>query len=335
MFYDKKIKYLNYIVDGERVRGCGFVKVELRDQVLNLEVMVNGLPATLHCVSNLWLCAANDNYSLGEIYLENGQGCFKLSNCNFKEICPVGVTYEDWSGIAIYMSGSQEISALWGNPCNCMLERVEVSKELVGNVGVASEPVNPNEMRAPEQGQSQHGYKAKRENVVRPKEAEQQERMALQKGPAQGENVARPKETEQQEGMPQQKETAQQEDNVQQVCLAEDKWEQLWGIYPHIKPFRDKREYLSIRPADFVLLSADSYRAVNNSFLLHGFHNYQHLILARNVKKGQVSYFVGTPGNFFLREKQVAIMFGFTGFECAKDPAGEGDFGYYLMEVQI
>jgi len=41
------------------------------------------------------------------------------------------------------------------------------------------------------------------------------------------------------------------------------------------------------------------------------------------------------PGNFYEREKQVALMFGFESFECQKEPAQVGDFGYYMIPVEL
>ncbi len=119
------------------------------------------------------------------------------------------------------------------------------------------------------------------------------------------------------------------------VRLMEDKWQQIWNIYPHIHPFQDERVYLSISPADFVLLPNEAYRAANNSFLLHGYYNYDHLILAKIEKRGEASYYIGVPGNYYEREKQVAIMFGFESFECGTEPAQPGDFGYYMMRTQL
>lgn len=119
------------------------------------------------------------------------------------------------------------------------------------------------------------------------------------------------------------------------VRLMEDKWQQIWAIYPHIHPFQDEREYLSISPADFVLLPEEAYRAANNSFLLHGYYNYDHLILTKIEKRGEVSYYIGVPGNYYEREKQVAVMFGFESFECGTEPAQAGDFGYYMMRTQL
>ena len=120
-----------------------------------------------------------------------------------------------------------------------------------------------------------------------------------------------------------------------QTPLLDDKWKQLSAIYPHISPFDDERDYLSIGPGDFVILTQRYYRLVNNSFLLHGFYNYKHLILTRMENRGEVRFYIGVPGNFYEREKQVAVMFGFESFECHEEPAGSGDFGYYMIRVEI
>lgn len=117
--------------------------------------------------------------------------------------------------------------------------------------------------------------------------------------------------------------------------LHDDKWKQLWTIYPHISPFRDEREYLSVGPNDFVILPYRYFGLANNSFLLHGYHNYRHLILKKTECRGEVRYYIGVPGNFYEREKQVAVMFGFESFECYEEPTQTGDFGYYLMRVEL
>ena len=90
-----------------------------------------------------------------------------------------------------------------------------------------------------------------------------------------------------------------------------------------------------IRPADFVLLAEASYRRANNSFMLHGYYSYQHLLLARVERKEGAVYYLGTPGYFWEREKQAAVLFGYESFEGPGEPAGEGDFGYYMMRVEL
>ena len=117
--------------------------------------------------------------------------------------------------------------------------------------------------------------------------------------------------------------------------MKDTKWEQLSSIYPHIHPFRDAREFLSVGPEDFVVLRERCYQMTHNSFLLHGYYNYRHLLLLRQETAGQAKYYIGVPGNFYEREKQVARLFGFESFEGAREPAWEGDFGYYLISVEL
>lgn len=118
------------------------------------------------------------------------------------------------------------------------------------------------------------------------------------------------------------------------VCST-DKWEQLCTMYPEIHPFRDSREYLSIAPKDFVVLCKEYQKLVHNSFLLHGYYNYRHLILGRIRQKDAWQYYIGVPGNFYDREKMVAEMFGFEAFEGEKESASPGDYGYYMKRVEI
>ena len=118
------------------------------------------------------------------------------------------------------------------------------------------------------------------------------------------------------------------------VCYG-DKWEQLCHMYPQIHPFGDERGYLSIAPRDFVVLRQEYQKMVHNSFLLHGYYNYKHLILGKIPAAGTWRYYLGVPGNFYRREKMVAEMFGFEAFEGQKEPVEAGDFGYFMKQVEI
>lgn len=134
-----------------------------------------------------------------------------------------------------------------------------------------------------------------------------------------------------------QEELAAQSKNVENPSeekVENRKWKQIWKVYPHIKPFEDFREYIKLELKDMVLLSEKRYSLVENSFLLHGYYNYGHIILWRK-EKAPVKYYIGVPGNFYDKEKQVAVLYGFESFEGAVEPAKEGDFGYYMTEVML
>lgn len=113
--------------------------------------------------------------------------------------------------------------------------------------------------------------------------------------------------------------------------LKEDKWEQILDTFDNIHPYGDERAYVKLEPKDFIILSGKYQHLVNNSFLLHGFYNYRHVILG---KEGEV-YYLGVPGVFYEREKMVALMFGFEAFECESGESKAGEFGYYLRKVEL
>lgn len=117
--------------------------------------------------------------------------------------------------------------------------------------------------------------------------------------------------------------------------LYANKWQQLCAIYPIVHPFGDGRAYLSIEPRDFVVLQEHFQPMVQNSFLLHGFYHYKHLLLGRSRQGRNVQYYLGVPGVFYEKEKAAALFYGFESFESAVTPAREGSFGYYMKRVQI
>ena len=136
-----------------------------------------------------------------------------------------------------------------------------------------------------------------------------------------------------------------------QERLHEDKWKQLCCLYPVCHPFGADEEYISIAPKDFVILRKEYQNLVSNSFLLHSFYNYHHVILGKSGDQNDEVFYIGAPGAYLEREKKVAVMFGFEGFalsergnrpRAAAGDAGRragnietGAFGYYMRKVEI
>lgn len=107
--------------------------------------------------------------------------------------------------------------------------------------------------------------------------------------------------------------------------------------------------YLLIDPAYIDHLDVDYAGLRQNSFLLHGYDSYRHLILAKWLVSSQLSaaesadpevtdfdifYQLGVPGIYSAREKAIAEKFGFCEFKTTKGtPVKYGDFGYWLVPV--
>lgn len=96
--------------------------------------------------------------------------------------------------------------------------------------------------------------------------------------------------------------------------------------------------YEKIERQDIAKLPQREWRLANNSFLLHGYHNYQHILF---IQEGGRS-FIGVPGVFSAREADAAKSFGFPVFHRIEpgqlqwDPEEcdrEADFGYWCKEV--
>ena len=397
MFYDKKIKYLDYYERGERIKGCGFARIEARDEELRIELTVSGLYPTDSFAREVMLCGEKQEKQLTQIEMYQGRGELKRIYHSRNDIGGTGIPYWELCGICIHLGGEREISCRWqkneNKPAEMHFQR-EAERSLQATAASMAPPMSvltaeqddrsestsgnrsvelawtererTGEDRTAARGLEKEGVDELRkiavgENAVRRGEARREEarrgevrqeearreevreetekkrttRQALTRREVEGGEEAG-RGTESQPAI--RRETTAREPSREErrhPRMLDDKWMQLCAIYPHVQPFRDERDYLSIKPADFLLFPANAYRQVNNSFLLHGFYNYKHLLLTRVERKGEILYYIGVPGNYYEKEKQVALMFGFESFECAEEPAGDGDFGYYMMRMEL
>lgn len=98
-------------------------------------------------------------------------------------------------------------------------------------------------------------------------------------------------------------------------------------------PFDDDQMTACVRmePQDIGMLPMKYWRLAGNSFLLHGYYSYRHLIMAR---RNDGTFIFGIPGVDYERERFMARMFGFNQFKPVRASAiGPGQFGYWYMEL--
>ncbi len=400
MFYEKKVRYLDFYRNGERVRNGGFARTEIRGERFRLELTLKGVSAAGRTAGSVILCAGEKELLLGEMGIQNGCGEFRYEEDLKKGIDGEELEYGELTGIRIPLGEGMEAACRWPAEKGTDAEEGKISvgkettarglfrrkeeKETVSGMALQrgeKEAASGGFRQRGEEGAGSGVFLTREEKETAPESLMQRreketapetfmqngEKEAVSESFMQREEKGTTPETYTQRG---EKETIQgavsqssrrsgteteenytrqrmgegqevsragniSKKNGRTVKLLEEKWLQLSQIYPHIRPFRDERDYLSIGPSDFVIFSEESYRAVNNSFLLHGYYNYHHLILTRMERRGEILYYAGVPGNYYDREKQVAVMFGFESFECAEEPAQQGDFGYYMMRVKV
>lgn len=103
---------------------------------------------------------------------------------------------------------------------------------------------------------------------------------------------------------------------------------------PRMCPFEDPAitQCVRMEPADLEYLPQEAWVLGSNSFLLHGYYTYGHLILARLRGMGQECTILGVPGLNQSRERFLAHIFGFEHFKpVARAGVEEGEFGYWYM----
>jgi len=106
--------------------------------------------------------------------------------------------------------------------------------------------------------------------------------------------------------------------------------------YPRIYPFEDNEISLCVKiePKDIGSLPKDIWALSNNSFLMHGFYCYHHLIFAKIKDRFGCRYLLGVPGIYHNRERFMARMFGFESFKSIRRrELRQGDFGYWYLPI--
>jgi hypothetical protein len=120
----------------------------------------------------------------------------------------------------------------------------------------------------------------------------------------------------------------------------------LWADHPSARailnrfvrmyPFDDGEiaECVRLEPKDIGLLPMSAWVLGNNSFLLHSYCNFRHLLFAKKLTREGCVYLLMVPGAHNNREQQLAKMFGFENFKCSRRRSmRDGEFGYWYVTI--
>ena len=324
MSYRKQISYLELRDNGQRIRSAGYAKLESREKEEILTVQLNGQNFSQGRTMPLYLNRESGEELLCEMTAEWGRASCEKRIPGKEDRKPI-------LGIRILLGQNLVVVGSFAGTGD--MKKIDASK-----------PKAVKEIEEQERSRDDHEPLPKVQEQP-PTAQEQIQRTQEQTGttaevtaeaaiPQEAGKSRDSKDSGGSRNAPK-GQTVKKADAEHSLHMKDTKWEQLSSVYPHIHPFRDAREFLSVGPEDFVVLRERCYQMTHNSFLLHGYYNYRHLLLMRQETQEQVKYYIGVPGNFYEREKQVARMFGFESFEGTREPAWEGDFGYYLISVEL
>ena len=337
-YYDRKVAYLDYFERGEKIKNGGFIRWEVKDNNCRIQIHIRGLYATDTLQGEILLIAEGETYVADMLQLRYGTGEY-AGIWNRQALAGTQIPYEECDGICIKISENRMLQTQWRQrqPKVWQEVREEAIAEKMQETGEGSpaelkqetayETFTEPKKEALKEPITEMKQEEAKEPLVEPRQDNAQELIAEMQQEKEKTSVAEPAEITSAHQM--------SEREFRPDRVSPDKWEQLNKIYPHIHPFGDSREYLSIKPRDFIILSKKYQSLVQNSFLLHGYYNYGHVILARIKEREDENFYLGVPGVYYDREKQAALMFGFEGFESGCECASDGGFGYYMKRVEI
>lgn len=367
MFYfDKKIYYIDYYENGNRLSNAGFISLTFKDDDCHVHVGIRNLPGAENRVCRWFGLINSEQVFLEEFRVEKGEADF--INCYKRN--SLGRTEVDFSALEgfYFALGKRR----WGS---CFFRNIKQHMEPAFQEKPIKQPIRDNTYQYTADSNTENelhsiGLNEDTENGLGSDEsgipAESESDVDEWNGNAESELSGAElkgyvkKESDSEEfhegreadlydrewrdgvekdtfhegadevrgGIPGGRGNSEKDAYVQEP-VHRTTWEELTETHQLVHPFEDQGDYISINPFTLKLLAPEYRKLANNSFLLHGFYNYRHLILGYYQDEEHQGYYIGVPGTFDEREQMVAEMFGFEGYEPA------GGVGYYMRKVEF
>ena len=310
------ITYIYKYQNDEKMENAGFAKIEIRNGICRIEVHIRSISIE-QPEATVYLFARNteiiQGIPVGSIAVSRGNGDVRYS-FETKELSNFGKTMEDIEGIFIPLEETDYLASQW--------KEGKIMKNLFRII----EKNTPSaEEKAKEEKQKEEVIQE--EKVTQKEEAgkaEQKEKNVLPKEEAKASNPKQP---------------IQATELPQEEFFEETGWERIFRKL-RLKldvffPFEGQEiECVRMQLSDLQEFPRKYWYIGNNSFLLHGFFNYRHVIFGEMEEEGQKRYFIGVPGVFSNQERVMAAMFGFPEFRTAQNMEYKtGNFGYWYRII--
>lgn len=290
------VTYIYAYENNNKNQNVGFAKVDIRGDYCQVEIHLKRTGYTnVKCPVYLFV-RENEvivGVEIGEIALVNGCGDFvRQLNCNGVGETPYCM--KDMKGILIFLDNTVMFASQWD-------EKAIYRENFKPYEGTKEIPVEQTEDAAEE-----------------PEESGQMEKLQVESVQAQ---QSREQQTEE-----------LQPEAQRSGDMWMDLWEKLNGMYGAKNLFENMPEISGIHMElkDLRELPKKYWYLGSNSFLLHGFFNYRHLLLGKVENESGRKWFIGVPGIYQNQEKVLAAVFGFPKFRQEKDTGVKtGQFGYW------
>ncbi len=298
------ISYLYLYENEEKAGNVGFAKIELRGEDCRIEVHMRGtFTNNLSC--KIYLFTNEQNFihgiCIGDMKILNGAGNFgKIVPA--AKIGPAGKTFAQMDGLLVLCEDERIFATKWKEGVEVPIGLRTFREDMM--------PV-PEQKKAPEQKtpeQKTSEQKAPEQKVSKPESAD----IHVAEVPMR---------------------------NIFPELEWNERWKSMLEEYPVSQPFENKAiTCVRIELKDLRELPKRYWYLGNNSFLLHGFFNYHHLLIGNETGDDGERWFLGVPGVYQPQERVMAAIFGFQEFipeQGHHEHTGEplNQFGYWCRAM--
>ena len=373
MDYQRLVSYIYSYPEGVKGRNVGFAKALVHQGQFKLNISLRGVKTDSPEMFGIYMMVTDGGYrliKLGECLVKVGQmeysGVFNPDNINetgygFKDICGLAVAREDarydcmmsmWKDEDVTpdmlvfsgMDAKKQVEA-----GIVIKERMRQSDEEEKRQETAESSVVRQEMAGynaamKERGQSESGGQQpvqSKSEMVQTKQIVVEEQQIVQTKQAEvaAESVTMPENIKAAGAaakIPAETQHLQQKAHRANATQT-DPFQKLFVRADYIDAFDDDYFYdcIEVSPEKLKCLNQNEIDIAGNSFLLHGYYNFRHILFGRvRDNLDNTKYFIGVPGMYCNRERYMASMFGFNNFKKShRSDYANPYFGYWYQEI--
>ena len=374
MDYQRLVSYIYSYPEGVKGRNVGFAKALVHQGQFKLSISLRGVKTDSPEMFGIYMMVTDSGYrliKLGECLVKMGQmeysGIFNPDNINetgygFKDICGLAVAREDARyDCMMSMWKDEDVT-----PDMLVFSGMDAKKQVEAGIVIKERMRQSEEKERGQQMSESVLAESLRSEPVRPELAESQtaESQMTQAEPAVSAGRPQTVQSKQSEAYrPQTGVTAESVSNTatedikaagaaakipaetqhlqpkaRRADLTQpDPFEKLFVRADYIDAFDDDYFYdcIEVSPEKLKCLNQNEIDIAGNSFLLHGYYNFRHILFGRvRDNLDNTKYFIGVPGMYCNRERYMASMFGFNNFKKShRSDYANPYFGYWYQEI--
>ena len=342
MDYQRLVSYIYSYPEGVKGRNVGFAKALVHQGQFKLSISLRGVKTDSPEMFGIYMMVTDGGYrliKLGECLVKVGQmeysGVFNPDNINetgygFKDICGLAVAREDARyDCMMSMWKDEDVT-----PDMLVFSGMDAKKQVEAGIVIKERMRQSEEKERGQQMSESVLAESLRSEPVSPELAESQTGVtaesvsdtATEDIKAAGAAAKIPAETQHLQ------QKAHRADATQT-----DPFEKLFVRADYIDAFDDDYFYdcIEVSPEMLKCLNQNVIDIAGNSFLLHGYYNFRHILFGRvRDNLDNTKYFIGVPGMYCNRERYMASMFGFNNFKKShRSDYANPYFGYWYQEI--